>query len=233
WILFSQYSFYYLPKGTSSGHKVTKAVVFNGLRELQQGWEQLKNNLRLRRYLNAFFVFSMAVQTIMLVAVYFGEEEIAWGSDDAKTMGLIISILVIQIVAVVGAVLTSRASAKFGNINTLIFINFIWMGLCFYAYFMESPIQFYIAASIVGFVMGGIQSLGRSTYSKFLPETEDTTSYFSFYDVAEKIGIVIGMGIFASIDQLTGSMRNAILFLFIFFLIGIILLFRVPRKQLD
>ncbi|MAL59822.1 MAG: MFS transporter [Flavobacteriaceae bacterium] len=233
WILFSQYSFYYLPKGTSSGHKVTKAVVFNGLRELQQVWKQLKNNLRLRRYLNAFFVFSMAVQTIMLVAVYFGEEEIAWGSDDAKTMGLIISILVIQIVAVVGAVLTSRASAKFGNINTLIFINFIWMGLCFYAYFMESPIQFYIAASIVGFVMGGIQSLGRSTYSKFLPETEDTTSYFSFYDVAEKIGIVIGMGIFASIDQLTGSMRNAILFLFIFFLIGIILLFRVPRKQLD
>ena len=233
WILFSQYSFYYLPKGTSSGHKVTKAVVFNGLRELQQVSKQLKNNLRLRRYLNAFFVFSMAVQTIMLVAVYFGEEEIAWGSDDAKTMGLIISILVIQIVAVVGAVLTSRASAKFGNINTLIFINFIWMGLCFYAYFMESPIQFYIAASIVGFVMGGIQSLGRSTYSKFLPETEDTTSYFSFYDVAEKIGIVIGMGIFASIDQLTGSMRNAILFLFIFFLIGIILLFRVPRKQLD
>ena len=233
WILFSQYSFYYLPKGTSSGHRVTKAVVLNGLRELQQVWKQLKNNLQLRRYLHAFFVFSMAVQTIMLVAVYFGEEEIAWGSDDAKTMGLIISILVIQIVAVIGAVLTSRASAKFGNINTLIFINFIWMGLCFYAYFMQSPIQFYIAASCVGFVMGGIQSLGRSTYSKFLPETEDTTSYFSFYDVAEKIGIVIGMGIFASIDQLTGSMRNAILFLFIFFLIGIILLFRVPRKQLD
>ncbi len=233
WILFSQYSFYYLPKGTSSGHKVTKAVFFNGLRELQQVWKQLKNNLRLKRYLHAFFVFSMAVQTIMLVAVYFGEEEIAWGSDDAKTMGLIISILVIQIVAVIGAVLTSRASAKFGNINTLIFINFIWMGLCFYAYFMESPLQFYIAASCVGFVMGGIQSLGRSTYSKFLPETEDTTSYFSFYDVAEKIGIVIGMGIFASIDQLTGSMRNAILFLFIFFLIGIILLFRVPRNQLD
>ncbi|MEZ4857776.1 MAG: MFS transporter [Flavobacteriaceae bacterium] len=233
WILFSQYSFYWLPKGTSSGHKVTKAVIFNGFRELKGVWKQLKNNKQLKRYLNAFFVFSMAVQTIMLVAVYFGEEEIVWGSDDAKTMGLIISILVIQLVAVVGAVLTSRASAKFGNITTLIFINCIWMSLCFYAYFMESPTQFYIAAACVGFVMGGIQSLARSTYSKFLPETEDTTSYFSFYDVAEKIGIVIGMGIFASIDQITGSMRNAILFLFIFFLIGIILLFRVPRKQLD
>ncbi|OUR99005.1 MFS transporter [Flavobacteriales bacterium 33_180_T64] len=231
WILFSQYSFYILPKGVSNGHKVTKAVVFNGLKELKLVWLQLKQNLRLKRYLIAFFVFSMAVQTIMLVAVYFGEEEIAWGGSDAKTQGLILSILVIQLVAIVGAFLTSFASSKFGNIKTLIVVNFIWMGLCFYAYFMETPIQFYIAASVVGLVMGGVQSLARSTYSKFLPDTEDTTSYFSFYDVAEKIGIVIGMVIFATIDQITGSMRNAILFLFVFFLVGIILLFRVPEEN--
>jgi UMF1 family MFS transporter len=231
WVLFSQYSFYWLPKGTSKGHKVTTAVVFNGFRELKLVWNQLKQNLRLKRYLTAFFVFSMAVQTIMLVAVYFGEEEIAWADGDEKTMGLIISILIIQLVAIVGAVLTSRASARFGNIKTLIFVNFIWMGLCFYAYFMITPMDFYIAAACVGFVMGGIQALARSTYSKFLPETKDTTSYFSFYDVAEKIGIVIGMVIFAIIDQFTGSMRNAILFLFIFFLMGIILLFRVPKEN--
>ncbi|MFK7782269.1 MFS transporter [Psychroserpens sp.] len=231
WILFSQYSFYWLPKGTSSGHKVTRAVVLDGLKELKQVWIQLQDNLRLKRYLVAFFVFSMAVQTIMLVAVYFGEEEITWGGSDAKTQGLIISILVIQLVAILGAVLTSRASEKFGNISTLIVINFIWMSLCVYAYFMKTPMQFYIAASLVGLVMGGIQSLARSTYSKFLPDTEDTTSYFSFYDVAEKIGIVIGMVIFATIDQITGSMRNAILFLFIFFLVGIVLLFRVPKEN--
>ena len=231
WALFSQYSFYFLPKGTSSGHKVTTAIVFNGLKELRLVWKQLKQNLRLKRYLYAFFVFSMAVQTIMLVAVYFGEEEIAWGGDGEKTTGLIVSILIIQLVAVVGAILTSRASAKFGNIKTLIAVNFIWMSLCFYAYFMETPLQFYIAASLVGLVMGGIQALARSTYSKFLPETDDTTSYFSFYDVAEKIGIVIGMIIFASIDQITGSMRNGILFLFLFFLAGIILLFRVPKTH--
>lgn len=230
WALFSQYSFYFLPKGTSSGHKVTTAVVFNGLKELKLVWNQLKQNLRLKRYLCAFFVFSMAVQTIMLVAVYFGEEEIAWGGNDEKTTGLIVSILIIQLVAVVGAYLTSRASARFGNIKTLIFVNAIWMSLCFYAYFMKTPAEFYLAASIVGMVMGGIQALARSTYSKFLPETDDTTSYFSFYDVAEKIGIVIGMVIFASIDQITGSMRNGILFLFLFFLAGIILLFRVPKQ---
>ncbi len=233
WALFSQYSFHYLPKGTSSGHKVTRAIVFNGLKELRQVWKQLKQDLRLKRYLYAFFVFSMAVQTIMLVAAYFGEEEIAWGGDSDKTIGLIGSILLIQLVAVLGAFLTSRASSKFGNIKTLIAINFIWMALCFYAFFMETPLQFYIAASVVGLVMGGIQSLARSTYSKFLPETEDTTSFFSFYDVAEKIGIVIGMGIFATIDQVTGSMRNAILFLFVFFLAGIIMLFRVPKIKLE
>ncbi|WP_178988270.1 MFS transporter [Winogradskyella schleiferi] len=233
WILFSQYTFYILPKGVSKGGKVTKDVVFNGLKELKQVWIQLKQNLRLKRYLVAFFVFSMAVQTIMLVAVYFGEEEIAWGDDEAKTFGLIVSILIIQLVAILGAFLTSRASSKFGNIKTLIVINFFWMTLCFYAFFMVTPFQFYVAAGFVGLVMGGVQSLARSTYSKFLPETEDTTSYFSFYDVAEKIGIVIGMGIFATIDQVTGSMRNAILFLVIFFLAGILLLFRVPRIASD
>ncbi|MFL0354489.1 MFS transporter [Xanthomarina sp. GH4-25] len=232
WILFSQYTFYVLPKGVSNGEKVTRNIILNGFKELRQVWHQLKQNLRLKRYLAAFFVFSMAVQTIMLVAVYFGEEEIAWADDSEKTMGLIVSILVIQVVAILGAVLTSRASEKFGNIKTLIVVNFIWMAMCFAAYFVVEPFHFYLTAGVVGLVMGGIQALARSTYSKFLPETEDTTSFFSFYDVAEKIGIVIGMVIFATIDQLTGSMRNAIVFLFVFFLIGIILLFRVPKIKL-
>ncbi len=230
WIIFSQYTFYVLPKGVSVGHKVTKDLLLDGFRELRSVWKQLKLNLRLRRYLRAFFVFSMAVQTIMLMAVYFGEKEISWATESEKTTGLIISILVIQLVAVLGAVITSRASDKFGNIRTLIVVNFIWLCLCFYAYFMKSPMQFYIAAGLVGLVMGGVQALARSTYSKFLPETEDTTSYFSFYDVAEKIGIVIGMVIFALVDQVS-TMRYAILFLFLFFLFGIILLFKVPMKK--
>ncbi|WP_242084683.1 MFS transporter [Aestuariivivens sediminis] len=233
WALFSQYTFYWLPKGVSERHKITKTILLNGFRELQSVWKDLKQNLRLKRFLYAFFVFSMAVQTIMLVAVYFGEEEIAWNSNEEKTSGLIVSILVIQLVAVIGAILTSKASEKFGNIRTLISVNLIWMVLCVYAFFMITPTDFYIAAGIVGLVMGGIQSLARSTYSKFLPPTEDTTSYFSFYDVAEKIGIVIGMIIYGAIDQFTGSMRNAILFLVIFFLIGIFLLFKVPRGPIS
>lgn len=230
WIVFSQYSFYYLPKGNKNKTIVTRKIFFNGFRELQKVRAQLSDNLVLKRYLIAFFVYSMAVQTVMLVATYFGEQEIAWGENE-KTMGLIISILVIQLIAAVGASFTSKASDKFGNIPVLIVINSIWILICVVAYFIYLPIHFYITAGFVGLVMGGIQSLSRSTYSKLLPKTTDTTSFFSFYDVAEKIGIVIGMALYGMIDQLTGSMRNSILFLAVFFILGVWLLFRVFKTK--
>ncbi len=230
WIGFSQYSFFYLPKGNGNTSKVHKSVLFNGFKELQKVRKQILENNTLYRYLIAFFVYSMAVQTVMLVATYFGEKEINWGGDSEKTTGLIVSILLIQLVAVLGAFFTSKLSSKLGNIKTLILVNGIWAVICTYAYFVETPMQFYITAGFVGLVMGGIQALSRSTYSKFLPETKDTTSFFSFYDVTEKIGIVIGMGIFATIDQFTGSMRNAIVFLALFFVVGFLLLLRVPKK---
>lgn len=230
WILFSQYTFKHLPKGYKrEGER--HHIILNGFKELRLVWHQLGENRRLKRYLGAFFTYSMAVQTIMLIATYFGEEEIVWGSDNERTMGLIISILLIQIVAILGATLTARASKAYGNIKTLIVINVIWGLLCVYAYFLQTPMDFYIAAGLVGVVMGGIQALSRSTYSKFLPDTTDTTSFFSFYDVAEKIGIIIGTLMYGIVAQLTGSMRNSTIFLGLFFVIGIFLLTRVNKKS--
>jgi len=232
WIVFSQYTYFYLPKGNASNRKVTKAVVLNGFKELKKVWHLLGQNTALKKYLVGFFVYSMAVQTVMLIATYFGAQEIQWESKSQSTTGLIICILLIQLVAIVGAVLTSKASAKFGNIPTLIAINCFWVVLCALAYFITLPIHFYVMAGLVGLVMGGIQSLSRSTYSKLLPETEDTASFFSFYDVSEKIGIVIGMCVYGIIDQITGSPRFAIVFLGLFFVIGVLLLRRVPKKAL-
>jgi UMF1 family MFS transporter len=231
WIVFSQYSYYYLPKGNKNAEKVSKEVLFNGFRELRKVWGLLSQNLALKRYLSGFFVYSMAVQTVMLIATYFGAQEIQWSTPEEGTIGLIICILLIQLVAVVGAILTSRASSKYGNIPVLIAINIFWAVFCAVAYFITLPIHFYIMAAFAGLVMGGIQSLSRSTYSKLLPETEDTASFFSFYDVAEKIGIVIGMCVYGAIDQITGSPRFAIVFLAVFFIIGVLLLFRVPKKS--
>ncbi len=230
WIIFSQYTFYYLPKGNKKEGE-RKNVILNGFRELKVVWKQLGGEIRLKRYLIAFFVYSMAVQTVMLIATYFGEEEIGWGTDSERTNGLIVSILVIQIVAVLGAMLTASVSKKFGNIKTLIGVNILWVVICIYAFFMITPMDFYIGAGCVGLVMGGIQALSRSTYSKFMPETTDTASFFSFYDVAEKIGIVIGTFIYGFVAQVTGSMRNAIVFLGIFFVIGVVLLLRVNKKK--
>ena len=230
WVVFSQYSFYHLPKGQKK-EKFTHNVLFNGFKELKKIWYKVKHNLPQKRFLIAFFVYSMAVQTIMLVATYFGIEELDWGTINATT-GLIISILLIQLVAVLGAFLTSRSSEKFGNIQTLIVLNIIWIGICVYAYFVTTPYQFYATAAVVGLVMGGIQSLSRSTYSKLIPENAvDTASYFSFYDVSEKIGIVIGMSSYGYVAQLTGSIRYAILFFIVFFIVGVILLLRVPRNK--
>ncbi len=230
WIGFAQYTFKYLPIGNKKSERISRNVLFNGFKELKKVWLQLAETPTLKAYLIAFFVYSMAVQTVMLVATYFGEQEILW-SEGEKTMGLIISILVIQLIAVLGAVLTSRASEKFGNISVLIVINVIWVAICIVAYFIYLPMHFYITAAVVGLVMGGIQSLSRSTYSKLLPKTTDTTSFFSFYDVAEKIGIVIGMALYGLIDQITGSMRNSIVFLALFFILGVLLLFRVPKTK--
>lgn len=232
WIIFSQYSYYFLPKGNKNAErKVTHAVIFNGFKELKKVWTLLKGNIPLKRYLASFFVSSMAVQTVMLVATYFGAQEIAWSSKEEGTIGLIICILLIQLVAILGAVLTSKASAKFGNIPTLIVINCIWAVFCAIAFFITLPIHFYVMAGIAGLVMGGIQSLSRSTYSKLLPETEDTASFFSFFDVSEKIGIVIGMLVYGIIDQITGSPRLAIVFLGVFFIAGVLLLRRVPKQE--
>ncbi|MDA9984912.1 MFS transporter [Flavobacteriaceae bacterium] len=230
WFLFSQLSLYFLPKGNKNNEKITRHILWNGFRELRTVYKQMEGNFPLKRYLTAFFVYSLAVQTVMLVAAYFGEEEIAWGSDSDKTMGLIVSILLIQIVAIFGSILAARASVRFGNIPTLIVINVVWAIICAYAFTIETPIQFYYVAGFVGLVMGAIQSSSRAAYSKFLPETDDTTSYFSFYDVAEKVGIIIGMFLFGAIDQITGSMRYSIVFFGVFFVFGAIMLLRVNRK---
>ena len=228
WISFSQITYYYLPKGNKK-QTFSNDVLFNGFKELRTIWKSLKHDMQLKRYLQAFFVYSMAVQTVMLIATYFGIEEIDWSGKDATT-GLIISILLIQLVAVAGAMITSRIALKIGNIPTLVIINLFWIGICGYAFFINTPKEFYVTAGCVGLVMGGIQALSRSTYSKMLPAgTLDTASYFSFYDVSEKIGIVIGMLLYGVIAQLTGSIRFSILFLILFFVLGVILLLRVPK----
>ena len=229
WVVFSQYTYHFLPKGNRNSEKVTKAVILNGFKELKKVWRLLDENIALKRYLSGFFVYSMAVQTVMLVGTYFGSQEIQWESKSQSTIGLIICILLIQLVAIIGAYLTSRASSRFGNIPTLIVINCFWVALCAAVYFITLPIEYYMMAGMAGLVMGGIQALSRSTYSKLLPETEDTASFFSFFDVAEKIGIVIGMCVYGVIDQYWGP-RFAIIFLGLFFIIGAILLKRVPKK---
>ena len=235
WFLFSQYTFYFLPgkkyyKSIKKNDDREENIIFKGFQELKQVWISLKDKPLLKTFLISFFIYSIALQTVILVATYFGESEINWNEGD-KTSGLIISILLIQLIAVIGSISSAKLSNVLGNIKTLILFNVLWCLLCVYGYFLYEPIEFYLAAGLVGFAMGGIQALSRSTFSKFLPETSSSCSFFSFYDVAQKLSIVIGTFLFATIDQITGSMRNSILLFVMFFIIGTIILFKLKKLK--
>ncbi len=225
WVAFAQITFKTLPKKDRAEIKSKHHVLANGFIELKKVWLQLKQMPVLKRFLSAFFFYSMGVQTVMLIAIDFGIKELKLANDK-----LIITAVIIQLVAIAGALLMSKLSAKYGNIKVLLFTVLLWIGVCIAGYFITTEMHFYIIASLVGLVMGGIQSLSRSTYAKFMPETKDTASFFSFYDVTEKLAIVIGLFTFGFIEGVS-NIRQSILSLVIFFVIGFVFLLLTNAKQ--
>lgn len=228
WIGFSQITYRHLPNPHSK-NKITKKLLGDGFRELKKVGKFILRTKRLKRFLVTFFMLSMGVQTVMLMATPFAQKEIF---SPENSSGLIIAVLIIQIIAVIGAFAFSRTSALIGNIKTLGIALLIWGICCTYAYFfVYDELQFYILAAIVGFVMGGTQALSRSTYSKYLPETTDTASFFSFFDITEKIAIVFGMVVFALVEAFSGDMRLSILALISFFALALASLFFIPKNE--
>jgi UMF1 family MFS transporter len=228
WWGFGQFSLKRLPKSIPAGEQNQKNIFTNGYKELAKVWKQLLGLPVLKRFLFSFFFYNMGVQTVMLAATLYGKSEL-----QIPTTNLIVSILIIQVIAIPGAFAISKLSALIGNFKALICCVLVWIGLCIAGYNIPTKgiYQFYALATLVGFVMGGIQSLSRSTYSKLMPVTRDTTSFFSFFDVTEKIAIVIGMFSFGYITELTGSQRSSVLALIIFFVLGLIGLFAALNKQ--
>ena len=226
WVSFAQITFNKLPISPKSERKAKKHVLINGFHELKIVWQQVIKMPVLKRFLFAFFFYSMGVQTVMLVAIDFGIKILKL--PDEK---LIITAVIIQLVAIAGAVAMSKLSAVYGNIKVLIFTVVLWIGVCITGYLITTEVHFYILASLVGLVMGGIQSLSRSTYSKLMPPTKDTASFFSFYDVTEKLAIVIGLFSFGLIEGLTGNMRNSLLALIAFFVLGLLMLLATAATQ--
>jgi UMF1 family MFS transporter len=236
WLGFAQYTFARLPNTPVNPDKKGDGKIFTrGFKEIRHVFKDLMHKPALKRFLSSYFFYNMGVQTVMVMAVLFAREEIDWGTGEAaektKTNSLIISILLIQFLGIAGSFLFSFIAKKSSSKKGLAIAILFWICICFYTYaVVHKPIHFYIVAASVGLVMGGIQALSRSTYSKLLPETEDNASYFSFYDVMEKMGMIIGTITFGLISQMTG-MRNSVLALISFFVIGFLLLLLVPEKK--
>jgi UMF1 family MFS transporter len=220
WMGFSIIPFRLLPKGEPNAGKHNYNVLTGGFKELAKVFKKVWSMPLLKRFLSSFFFYSVGVQTIMLVAANFASKELHMPDDT-----LIEIILIIQVVGVIGAFLTSKVSAKIGNVKTLVGLVSIWTVLCLLVYFISNTPQFFAAAFVVGAVMGGVQSISRSTYSKYLPPNiPDTASFFSFYDVTEKFAIVVGLFTFGAVEAWTGKMRNSALALDCFFALGLILM---------
>jgi UMF1 family MFS transporter len=231
WAGFAQITFRKL-KGNSNETAGTKPVtghlISKGYQELRKVYVELRHFPALKKYLLSFFFYNMGVQTVMYMATYFASKEL-----NMQATQLLSVVLIIQVVAIGGAWLFAKISDRLGNKISLLSLVIIWIGICFAAYYVHTAGQFYLLAFAVGMVMGGIQSMSRSTYSKLLPATNDTASYFSFYDVCDKTGIVIGTLSFGLIAQLMGGMRNSTLALSCYFIIGLLLLLRIRKREFD
>ncbi len=220
WIAFAQITFYHLP-APAVDRDTTKqeGIWLQGYKALQKVWLDITHRPTLQYYLIAFFFFNMGVQTVMYMATYFAADEL-----HMSTPQLLGVVLVIQLVAILGARLSAFLSSKIGNLPSLIVLIIIWMCICVAAYYVYSVTGFYALAFAVGMVMGGIQSMSRSSYAKMLPANTDTASYFSFYDVCEKVGIVIGTLTFGLVADMLGGMRHSALGLLMYFFIGLLFL---------
>ncbi|MCH7408827.1 MFS transporter [Belliella sp. DSM 111904] len=230
WAGFAQISFKYLPDNPY-GKKVNRSLLFVGYKEIKSVFYKVRSSTVMNRFLLAFFFYSMGVQTVMYLAATFGDKELGLPGDQ-----LIITILIIQLVAIGGSYLFAFISKLSGNKASLIVMVFIWVLICCGAYFVQTAYQFFALAFVVGMVMGGIQSLSRSTYSKLIPaHTTDHASFFSFFDVTEKIAIVLGTFSYGFIEQMTGSMRNSSLALGLFFFVGLgfLVLLKIPPSDLQ
>lgn len=223
WAGFSLIPFRVLPK--TNGIPFSPDLLGKGFVELKKVVRSAWGMADLKSFLLAFFFYSAGVQTVIYLAATFAEKELHF-----PTTELILLVLILQLLAIVGAYFFAWVSGRIGNKYAILVMLFIWACICFFAYFVDSRLQFYLIAVAVGAVMGGIQALSRSTYTKLLPEkTQDTASFFSFYDVLEKVAIVLGTFSFGFLDQVTGSMRTSVLVLGGYFIVGIVLLSRVKK----
>ena len=226
WFGFSQLSFRVLPKSAAKKEDSYNYLI-HGYQEIRKVWNSLEKLPNLKKYLLAFFLFNTGVQTVMYLATLFGDKELQLESSE-----LIMTILIIQFVAIGGSYGFARLSERIGNKGSLTTMLLIWVVVCVFAYFVSNATEFFALAFVVGSVMGGIQSLARATYSKLIPQnTIDSTSYFSFYNITYNLSIVVGTFSYGLIEYLTGSMRNSSLALGVFFIAGIIVLRKVSLKS--
>ncbi|MFE4639675.1 MFS transporter [Streptomyces sp. NPDC056730] len=211
-----------------------RRVVRDGAGAVGTGWGQLIATLRdMRRhpltlsFLLAYLLYNDGIQTVISQASVYGSEEL--GLDQTT---LITAVLLVQILAVAGALGMGRMARSYGAKRTILGSLAVWTLILGAGYFLPSgaPAAFYALAAAIGLVLGGSQALSRSLFSHLVPSGKEA-EYFSAYEMSDRGLSWLGPLVFGLAFQLTGSYRDAIISLVIFFVLGFVLLARVPMRR--
>ncbi|MDX3569430.1 MULTISPECIES: MFS transporter [Streptomyces] len=198
-----------------------------GLRQLVATYRDMRRHPLTLAFLLAYLVYNDGIQTVISQASVYGSEEL--GLSQSTLIG---AILLVQVLAVAGALTMGRLSRTYGAKRTILGSLVAWTLTLAVGYFLPSgaPVGFYALAAAIGLVLGGSQALSRSLFSHLVPPGKEA-EYFSAYEVSDRGMSWLGPLVFGITYQVTGSYRDAIISLVIFFVLGFLLLARVPVRR--
>jgi MFS transporter, UMF1 family len=205
-----------------------KSYISAGVSEILDTFKQLRRLPLTARYLLAYLIYNDGIQTVVFAASAFLEQELFPGGNPQFLLEIF---LMVQFVAVGGALLFERLAYMIRTKNAIIVSLIIWSAVVIYAYrFLDTVPEAWIMAGVIAIVLGGSQALSRSLYSRMIPEGKEA-AFFGLYEVSERGTSWMGPLLFSVVIARTGSYRQALLSLIFFFVIGLLLLWRTDTDK--
>ncbi len=205
-----------------------------GFKQLRRTFREAGRYPETIRYLIAYLVYNDGIQTVIGVSAIFAAAPLLQGGLAVDQGTLAMVILMIQFMAFFGALFWGRLAGRVGPKRAILISLVIWSGVVTFAYFGlqgdSRVLQFWVLGAFIAVVLGGSQAISRSLFAQMIPVGQEA-EFFSIYEVSERGTSWIGPLLFGLVNQLTGSLRPAILSLIFFFVVGLILLSRVDVRR--
>jgi UMF1 family MFS transporter len=223
WGVFAIPTFLYVRdqgQGRKHPHYIRRG--FNTIATTMQKMRRFKDLLK---FLVSFLIYNDGIQTVIVMAAIFGKEELGF-----SVFTLIGCLLMVQVIGFPSSLFMGRLAQRIGEKQTIYICLAVYCGIVIYGYFITTPMEFWVLGALVGLVQGGSQAISRSLYSSLLPLGHEA-EFFGFFAIANRFASIFGPLVFGVVANVTGSVRNSILALITFFIVGFIILMTVDVEQ--